>query len=336
MRQTHRLDPSAARASRRGRNVLSLFSLAVTVLLAACGSNPVATGRAAQGGGFYVDPYSNPAIWVRNNPGDPRMSRIDSAIASQPMARWFGNWSGDIGQAVGSFVDAASAAGQMPILVAYNIPGRDCGSHSGGGAGSPEAYRAWISAFAAAIGDRPAVVVIEPDALAQLDCLDPNLRATRIELLRYAASEFKQRAAKAQAYHDGGNANWIAADEMARRLNSADVGAIQGFSVNVSNYYRTDESERYGANVSGQLQSQFGYGKAFVVDTSRNGNGSNGEWCNPAGRKLGETSREGSGGAQMLLWLKVPGDSDGQCGIAPGTPAGVFSPEIAERLIDGR
>jgi endoglucanase len=37
----------------------------------------------------------------------------------------------------------------------------------------------------------------------------------------------------------------------------------------------------------------------------------------------------------MLLWVKVPGDSDGPCGIAPDVPAGTFSPDLAIRLIDG-
>ncbi|MET0401763.1 MAG: glycoside hydrolase family 6 protein, partial [Cystobacter sp.] len=80
--------------------------------------------------------------------------------------------------------------------------------------------------------------------------------------------------------------------------------------------------------------SQYGYTRPFVVDTSRNGNGSNGEWCNPAGRKLGTPPQVG-GGADLLLWVKVPGDSDGACGIAPNTVAGQFSPDIAWRLIQG-
>ncbi|WP_370948085.1 hypothetical protein AB5J62_10975 [Amycolatopsis sp. cg5] len=41
------------------------------------------------------------------------------------------------------------------------------------------------------------------------------------------------------------------------------------------------------------------------------------------------------GGAELLLWVKTPGVSDGQCGIAPAVPAGQFSPELAVRLIDG-
>ncbi|MFQ6309943.1 glycoside hydrolase family 6 protein [Lysobacter capsici] len=216
------------------------------------------------------------------------------------------------------------------------MPGRDCGSHSGGGAGSPEAYRTWISSFASGIGNRRAVVVIEPDALAQLDCLAADQRSVRIGLLQHAAREFKARAPNALVYHDGGNASWIAADEMARRLNSAGARDLRGFALNVSNYHTTADSNAYGAAVAASLQRQFGYSKAFVVDTSRNGNGSNGEWCNPGGRKLGAGSQNSATGAEMLLWVKVPGDSDGKCGIAPNTPAGEFSPDIATRLIEGR
>jgi endoglucanase len=36
-----------------------------------------------------------------------------------------------------------------------------------------------------------------------------------------------------------------------------------------------------------------------------------------------------------VLWVKVPGDSDGPCGTAPSTPAGTFSPDLAINLING-
>lgn len=80
----------------------------------------------------------------------------------------------------------------------------------------------------------------------------------------------------------------------------------------------------------------------FVIDTSRNGNGSlNAEgrhvyWCNPVGRRLGVPSSPGGEGAEYLLWLKAPGDSDGMCGAAQEVSAGMFSPLLAEGLIDGR
>ncbi|GAA4603662.1 glycoside hydrolase family 6 protein [Actinoallomurus liliacearum] len=281
--------------------------------------------------GFYVDPDSNPATWVKNNSGDGRAARITSAIAGKPMARWFGDWSGDIAAAVSAYVGAADAADKLPVLVAYNVPGRDCSGHSAGGAGSPEAYRTWISNFAAGIGARPAVVVIGPDAVAQIDCLpNDSERQIRLDLLKYATEQFAAKAPNTWAYLDGGNAKWIAPATMAQRLESAGVHNVRGFAVNVSNYYTTDESVSYGAAVNAALSSRV----PFVVDTSRNGNGSNGEWCNPAGRRLGVPSQTG-GGAEMLLWVKVPGDSDGSCGIGQGVPAGQFSPDLAIHLIDG-
>ena len=212
-------------------------------------------------------------------------------------------------------------------------PGRDaCGGHSGGGAGSVGAYRTWIASFAAAIGTKPAVVVIEPDALGDFACMSSTQIQERLDMLRYATEKFREKAPNTSAYLDGGNAGWVAPAAMASRLNSAGVHNIRGFSVNVSNYYSTGASVSYASSVNSEL----GGGAGFVVDTSRNGNGkgSSGEWCNPAGRKLGTPPQTG-GGADMLLWIKTPGNSDGQCGIAPTVPAGVFSPDIAVRLIDG-
>ena len=284
--------------------------------------------------GFYVDPNSNPKQWVADNGGDPRATPISSQVANQAGARWYGNWSGDIAAAVSSYVGAADQADRLPMLVAYNIPGRDCGSHSGGGAGSPAAYRTWISAFAQAVGARPAVVIIEPDALAQLDCLPASERAVRTDLLRYASEQFRDYAPNAWTYLDGGNATWIPADTMAQRLEAAGVREIRGFAVNVSNFHTTASSITYANAVNAALTSRYGYSRTFVVDTSRNGNGSNGEWCNPAGRKLGTPTQAG-GGAELLMWIKVPGDSDGPCGIAPNTPAGQFDPNLAIRLING-
>jgi endoglucanase len=224
--------------------------------------------------------------------------------------------------------------------VAYNIPGRDCGGHSGGGAGSPAAYRTWITAFAAAIGDRPAVVVIEPDALAQLDCMAAAERTTRVELLRYAAERFRDHAPNTWAYLDAGNAAWVAAATMADRLNSAGVRNVRGFALNVSNYYTTAQTVTKGNAINATLSSRYGLTTPFLVDTSRNGNGAtgDGQWCNPPGRALGTPSAVGGqvgSGAELLVWVKVPGDSDGRCGIAPTVPAGVFSPDLAMALLTG-
>ncbi|SDF74226.1 endoglucanase [Lentzea fradiae] len=280
--------------------------------------------------GFYVNPGSAPATWARTNPGDSRAARVQSSIGSKPIARWFGNDS-DIGSAVANYTGAADGQDKLPVLVAYNIPNRDaCGGHSGGGAGSAAAYRTWISSFAAGIGTKPAVVIIEPDALAAYDCLTAAQRAEMAGLLLYATEQLKAKAPNTYAYLDGGNPGWVAASTIAYRLNEAGIRNVRGFSVNVSNYYTTSQSATYANSVNGFL----GYAAKFVVDTSRNGNGRGDGWCNPAGRRLGVTPQAG-GGAEMLLWVKTPGVSDGTCGIAPTTPAGTFNPDLAIRLIDG-
>ncbi|MFF5077557.1 glycoside hydrolase family 6 protein [Actinoplanes sp. NPDC000266] len=315
------------------RRVLSaaLALVVPAVLLAAPAAHADPVGQTS---GFYVNPHSSPAAWAAANPNDGRAGAIRAQIAQRPMAAWFGNWSGDIGSAVGSYVAAADAVDKLPILVAYNIPGRDaCGGHSGGGAGSVAAYDAWIASFAAAIGRRPAVVVLEPDSLGDFGCMSQAQIADRLGMLSRAAGQFRSKAPNAWAYLDAGNPGWVDARTMAQRLNSAGVPAAHGFALNVSNYFTTGENVNYGTSVAAALRG-YGYSKPFVVDTSRNGNGSNGAWCNPAGRRIGTPSQLG-GGAEMLLWLKTPGESDGNCGVGAGSAAGQFLPEVAYKMIFG-
>ncbi len=83
--------------------------------------------------GFYTDPDNSALRWTAANPGDGRAAAIRASIANTPAARWFGNWSGDIAAAAGSYAGRAASAGKLPVLVAYNIPDRDiCAGQSGG------------------------------------------------------------------------------------------------------------------------------------------------------------------------------------------------------------
>jgi len=289
---------------------------------------------------LYVDPTQQSARWARRHPSDERAKIIEEAIASKPSARWFGDWNKDITAETRSYVEAAADANSLPVLVAYNIYGRDCGSHSAGGAKSPDDYRTWITSFAKGIGSNPAVVILEPDTLAQLDCIpDEAGKQTRLDLIKYGVEQLAEHAPLTLTYIDGGNANWIPPATMADRLAAAGVDKARGFSVNVSNFYSTAESDRYAGAIRKALKSKHGLTKSYVVDTSRNGNGSaNGEWCNPAGRKLGTPPRLVGLGEpkEFELWIKAPGESDGACGTAPTTTAGEFAPDLAVSLIQGR
>jgi endoglucanase len=318
------------------RSILTRALTTLTVLVPAVlfGATAAHADPLSQTSGFYVNPYSSPASWAAANPNDGRAGAIRASIAQKPMASWFGNWSGDIGGAVGSYAGAADAVDKLPLLVAYNLPGRDaCGGHSGGGAGSVGAYDAWISSFAGAIGGRPAVVVLEPDSLGDFNCMSQNQISERTGMLSRAIGQFRSKAPNTWVYLDAGNSGWVDAPTMAQRLHQAGVSGARGFALNVSNYFTTGENSNYGNRVAGELR-RFGYSKPFVIDTSRNGNGSNGQWCNPGGRRLGTPSQLG-GGAEMLLWLKTPGESDGNCGVGGGSSAGQFLPEVAYKMIYG-
>lgn len=293
------------------------------------GGVPIHIGNAEASSPAAADLYVNPsssAAQTAAQTADPIMKRVMTKLAAAPTASWFGNWTGDVRGAVSSVVDAAAAANRLPVLVAYNIPNRDCGSYSAGGSGSAGDYQAWIDAFAAGIGQHTAIVILEPDALAQITCLSGGDQAARYQLLSAAVATLKADPS-VRVYLDAGNPNWVTAQDMAARLKSADIAAADGFSLNVSNFIATGDDLSYGDQLSGLVG-----GKHFVVDTSRNGNGSSGEWCNPSGRALGRlpTSQTGDAAADYFLWIKTPGESDGTCNGGPA--AGTWWPQYAEAL----
>ena len=263
--------------------------------------------------------------WRGERPDDAAL--IDR-IAAQPTALWLGDWTRDVREAAGQRVDAARADGSMPVLVAYNIPDRDCGQHSSGGAGGPDAYRDWIDELAAGLGGGPAAVVLEPDALAALDCLPAARRDERAALVSYAATRLSRRPGVA-VYIDAGNPGWTAPAEMARRLREAGVGRARGFALNVANFHTTARSRAYGRAISRRAG-----GAPFVIDTGRNGAGPGlgGDWCNPSGRALGQapTAQTADPAVDALLWIKRPGESDGTCNGGP--PAGEWWPDGALSL----
>lgn len=317
---------------------LALATAAVCALILPTSAATVASAASspvAMTNGFYVDPSSSPATWVAANSGDGRAASINTSIAHTPMARWFGSWSGTIGTATGAYVGAAAYSDKLPILVAYNIYGRDaCGGQSAGGAGNVAAYNTWIAAFAGGIAARPAVVILEPDSLGDYSCMTAQQITDHQNMLIGGITQLNAQAPNAWTYLDAGNPGWIAAATMAQHLNGAGLSKAHGFSLNVSNYYTTAQNITYANSINSYLSSHYGYTKPFVVDTSRNGNGSNGSWCNPASRKIGSATQLG-GGAEMLLWIKTPGESDGNCGVGGGSTAGQFLPQVAYDMVYG-
>jgi endoglucanase len=317
------------RALRAVRNTgIAAVGLLVAVQVSGAGAPNVAnTLNRLAGMKLFVNPDS-PArrqaeAWRRSRPQD---AALMERIATQPVAKWMGNWNTDIRRDVASVMAQASSQNAVPVFVAYNIPNRDCGSHSAGGSSGAKAYRSWIRQFAAGLGGKPSVVVLEPDAVAQIDCLPAPAQEERYALLRDAIGVLK--AARAVVYLDAGNARWLEPGEAAKRLSSAGISAADGFALNVSNYQTTASNVAYGEQVSRSVG-----GKHYVIDTSRNGaGGRGGEWCNVSGQWLGAAPTTNTGHALVdaYLWIKQPGESDGTCNGGPR--AGAWWPEYAMAL----
>jgi endoglucanase len=268
---------------------------------------------AALAGPFYADPDSSAERQARKyeKQGRTEDARLMRSLAAVPQAFWFtGGTPKQVRRAVDRTVDDATNAQAVAVLVAYNVPNRDCGGYSAGGA---RHYKRWIDGLADGIKDRQAVVIVEPDALAS-GCV--KLGRVRQAVMRM------RRLKNAAVYVDAGHSRWQPAATMARRLKRAGARA---FALNVSNFRATDELVAYGTDVSNRLNNAH-----FVIDTSRNGQGPKGtRWCNPPGRGLGQppTTETGNPLLDAYLWVKTPGESDGECRNAP--KAGRWWPRYA-------
>lgn len=234
-------------------------------------------------------------------------------IAEVPQARWFTGWESNIKESVNSYVSKAASLNKLPVLVAYNLPFRDCGGYSGGGSSNSDSYKRWISSFIEGIGSNKAVVIFEPDGLGLIECGGTILKNARFELYKYATDKFSTKSNIA-VYLDA--SMWIAPAKMAEYLNKAGIDKVRGISVNVSNFKSNKESTEYIQKVKTALGKDI-YG---VIDTSRNGVESlSSEWCNPTNKGLGipSTGNTGNSLIDAFLWIKRPGESDGRCNGGP-------------------
>ncbi|MFF8359688.1 glycoside hydrolase family 6 protein [Streptomyces chartreusis] len=283
---------------------------------------------------LYRHPDSQVLEWVRDNPADPRHAVIESRIAAQPAAVWFADFTPDtITARVRAVTSGGSALGRVPVVVPYAIPDRDCGGYSEGGAPGLDAYDAWIDRFAAGLGSGDVIVVLEPDSVAQADCLSERARADRFASLARAGRVMKAANPRARVYYDAGHSGWNAPARQAdwlRQAGAASTASSDGVFSNVSNFRTTSAEIAYDRQVLDALDGPASLGA--VVDTSRNGAGApaDGEWCDPSGRKLGRAPTLATGESRIdaYLWVKLPGESDG-CKGRPGTFTASYAYELA-------
>ncbi|WP_430647938.1 glycoside hydrolase family 6 protein [Agromyces sp. GXS1127] len=343
---------------------------------------------------LWTNPASTTVEAAAALDGDARADAL--LLGSFPSATWInGGTPVEAKQDVKRVVAAAHAAGEVPVLVAYNIPFRDCAQYSAGGATTVDEYTAWIDGFAKGIGNKDAVVILEPDGLGiipwyttingELEWCRPaeadaaTAADERFAMLNHAVDAFAALPNTA-VYLDATHSAWLGVGDISDRLITAGVERADGFFLNVSNYETTERQQKFGTWISECIHldqnswwqrewcgSQYypanpadfstweltdaAYDQAyadtglerdpeaqahFVIDTSRNGMGpwtpteiypDPQVWCNPPDRGLGlrPTTDTGNELIDAYLWVKVPGESDGEC------LRGTAGPEDPER-----
>jgi endoglucanase len=291
-------------------------------------ASPAVTGSLPASTKFYIDPDSNVEQWLAANPGNADEPVIAADIGSQPQATWFTTYDPTtIESQVSALVTPAAAADEVPILVAYDIPNRDCGGASAGGAPTIADYETWISNFAAGLGDATAIVLVEPDSLALQTCLSSSDASARDAAIAYAGQVIRTDDPNARVYFDGGHSDWNPAAQQAAALEAADVTTdADGVFTNVSNFEWTNDELYYGQQILSDIGDPSLH---LVIDTSRNGAGPDNTWCDPSDVALGldPTADTGYSDVDAFLWVKPPGESDG-CAAAAGT----FVPSLAYAL----
>ncbi|SFC02319.1 endoglucanase [Nocardioides terrae] len=324
--------------------------------------------------------------------GDRATARGVLDMARTPQAVWLTGTAKDAQRDARQVTRRAAARHQVPVLVAYNIPFRDCAQYSAGGATSAAEYADWVRAVARGIGQRRAVVLLEPDGLGiipfytpitgsgpewcQPADADPATAASDRFAMLNDAVDVLEAGSHTDVYLDGTHTGWLGVGDAADRLHKAGVERAAGFFLNVSNYRLTEQQVKYGSWISqclwygtnpaegGWRVGHFDYCGSqyypadpndfstwgltdqwyvdnladaanppsgpealahFVVDTSRNGQGpwtppagvypDAQDWCNPPDRGLGlrPTTDTGNPLADAFLWVKTPGESDGEC-----------------------
>lgn len=256
---------------------LTLGVLLAVLIASAPGFAAVEGGAGLDPGTRFYVPKPNPEakrqIAALLKAGDKQDAALLTTMVSQPQAVWFTQGTPEsIEQEVRNTVKRA-LKGRLPVLVAYNIPFRDCAQFSAGGATSVEEYQAWIDAFAAGIGRDPALVILEPDGLGIIPWYDPYggadgsnalewcqpaeadpaaAAAERFQMLNYAVDALKALP-NVRVYLDGTHSAWLGVGDAAHRLAQAGVARADGFFLNVSNYQFTPNLVHYGSWISACL-----------------------------------------------------------------------------------
>ncbi|KAF4028605.1 Glycosyl hydrolases family 6 [Phytophthora infestans] len=281
-----------------------------------------------------------PSSYTRAKSDHPDLSKALEALEQHAIASWFTDrmTSDERSTLLSSMLNQCSEDTRLSIVV-YGIPNKDCdaGLSSGGSVKSTDDYKTFLKQLTDAVGDRKVLYVVEPDAVGLLakenSC---GSSAGYLDNLKVAVEALSANV-NAELYVDVGY--WMLADssnaaKIAPIMHElASCGRVKGVTINTSNYRSNDECTTYCTN----FQTAMGKSEmSCVVDTSRNFNGSpTSDWCNVQTAGIGKppTSETGLSNIDYFMWIKPPGESDGECATG-GTSAGSFYADGFTKLWD--
>jgi endoglucanase len=262
-------------------------------------------------------------------------------IAAQPEANRFSMYSqgGGPGAIYGQVhkilcSNLAADPGSVPIFTTFFLyQAGYCETRSQILANRPN-FERQINEMARGIDRRPAVMLLELDAIGASKCMQQNGG------LRYWEQNMSYEINKLAAlphtvvYIEGGYADSNGPGYTARVLNAVGVQKIRGFFTNDTHEDWTINEVHWGQQVS-----RLTHGAHFIVNTATNGQGpmipanrvrdGNEVLCNPPGRGIGPLPQMSPGfaAADAFLWTAPPGNSSGSCNGGPA--AGTFWPAKA-------
>ncbi len=195
-------------------------------------------------------------------------------------------------------------------------------------------FQRQVNEMARGIGRRPAVMLLEIDAIGSSRCMQGNGALPLWEAdMRYEINKVSALP-HTVVYIEGGYADANPPRYTAKVLKAVGVSKIRGFFTNDTHEDWTINEVRWGERVS-----RLTHGAHFIVNTATNGRGplvpvsrvryGNEVLCNPPGRGIGPLPQlnPGFGNVDAFLWTSPPGNSSGSCNGGP--PSGTFWPAKA-------
>lgn len=317
----------------------------MVVTLGACAELPEAvplpSSRVDQGLRPFNDPDSEALRWVERHQDDPRARALGQRlgfdrdpvfVAAVPLVMG----DEDVVSRVGEVVLGARRVDRIATFVlraGASAVDRCGGSVVDGGAVARE--------IAETLGERPSVFVVVSQAVDQLAC---GASSARVREAQEADREVLEALAVARGDGVGagvavvvgvGPVVGLELPEVAEVLTGVGVGDLDGVAVDVGGYATAAVKEEWALELRERVARPGADAFVTAWDSGRIGENESTaiDACNAADAFAADVFSPAPPGRPQRLWLSPPGISDGECGIAPTTPAGEFSPALAWSML---